>query len=106
MGGGKLMTIDSRGSSKVQQIFFDDNIAYQRAKIVDVRDLLFLDKPLWVQYLLPCHLVRAEPLDSVSDRQYFINHIERLSTAYEARLKAKRRLRVILRKAVVTKKVI
>jgi len=99
--GGKLMIVDPRPSSRLLPVFFDDNITYKSTRIVDVRDARRLEKPLWIQYVLPCHVVRAEPLEAVSDRRYFIKHVERLSIAYEARLAAQERLRALLRKAIV-----
>lgn len=90
LNGGKLMVIDPRPSSNVHEIFFDDNIYYARPRIVDVRHARLPTKVLSMRWLAPCHLVRAEPLESVTDPQYFIRHVERLSDAYERRFTAPR----------------
>uniref|UniRef100_A0A7S4S472 Uncharacterized protein n=1 Tax=Alexandrium monilatum TaxID=311494 RepID=A0A7S4S472_9DINO len=86
LNGGKLMVIDPRPSSSVHEVFFDDNILYTTPRIVDARLALFPGKVLSMRYLSPCHLVRAEPLEAVTDRGYFARHVERLSAAYERRL--------------------
>eukprot|EP00747_Dinoflagellata_sp_TGD_P102314 gnl/TRDRNA2_/TRDRNA2_168639_c1_seq1.p1 gnl/TRDRNA2_/TRDRNA2_168639_c1~~gnl/TRDRNA2_/TRDRNA2_168639_c1_seq1.p1 ORF type:complete len:121 (+),score=16.88 gnl/TRDRNA2_/TRDRNA2_168639_c1_seq1:55-363(+) len=42
------------------------------------------------------HLCRAEALEAIFDRNYFITELERLEEGFERRIRAKRRLRGLL----------
>lgn len=99
LNGGKLLVIDPRPSNTCHDIFFDDNIVPTASRIVDVRHARLIHKVLSVDYLFPCHIVRAEPLEIVTDPQYFVRHVERLTLAYERRLEVMSRLRSLLQTA-------
>jgi len=99
--GGKLMVLDPMlDPAAPHEVFFDDNIRMDATKIVDVRMRRMPSKNIWVQYLLPCHLVRAEPLQSVTNANYFVEHVTRLAASYEARLRTCVRLKALIQKAV------
>jgi hypothetical protein len=57
------------------QIFFDDNIRYTDAKIVDARSRIQPSKALNIHWLLQAHLVRAEPLEAIIEADYFIHQV-------------------------------
>merc|ERR1711972_472340 len=94
--------LDAYSPSAPQAVFFDDNITYDLPRIVDVRFAACLDKVISLEYLTACHVVRAEPLESVTDRNYFIRHVQRLVAAYDRRLAIRDRLRSLLWRAVKT----
>lgn len=96
---GKLLLYDSSPEKFRHEIFFDDNVRYDDAKIIDARDLNMPDKQPWINNLLHKHIVRAEPLESVRDPQYFISHLDRLESNYIRACKARASLRKLLRRA-------
>lgn len=100
LNGGKLMVLDACTSASSHCIFFDDNIGFAAPRIVDVRLSWLSKKVLSVDYLFPCHLVKAEPLESVMDPCYFIRHVERMVDAYERRIAVHLRMRRLLCDAI------
>merc|ERR1719215_8780 len=98
--GGKLLVLGSCRASSDHHMFFDDNIDARSMRIVDVRVASVPTKLLSFEYLCTCHIVRAEPLDAVMDRRYFIGHVERMVAAYERRLEVRSRIRRLMLKAV------
>lgn len=71
---GKVLIVDTAGTSPFRHIFFDDNIERDRAHIVDARDLrtgktLPFAGPRGTQGR---HLVKVEPFESILDEEYFI----------------------------------
>lgn len=94
--GGKLMILEPYTDRSMQSIFFDDNIAHEAPRIVDVRLLSMPLKRMSVEYLSACHIVKAEPLESVTDTAYFTRHVERLAAAYDQRIAVCQRMRHLL----------
>lgn len=104
--GGKLMVLEPYTNCSMQNIFFDDNIAHDSPRIVDVRLLSLPLKRMSVEYLRACHIVKAEPLESVTDTAYFIRHVERLVAAYDRRIAVCQRMKRLLVQALRAKRLV
>ena len=81
---GKLLLMDS-ADSDVHQIFFDDNLEFDRSGIVDVRDLQSSDGRACISdskwnELKSKHLLKVEPLHVILNEDYFIENIVRLES--------------------------
>jgi len=77
-------------------VFFDDNIRFSDAYIVNPIDIRRPDRAPWIVGLLQTHLCRAQPLEAIFDRQYFVKEVTRLEAGYERSCRAQRRLRGLL----------
>jgi hypothetical protein len=100
--GGKPLFYAPYRSTKVHQIFFDDNIRYGDAYIVNAIDVREPHRFQWVTPLLETHLCRAEPLESIKDTKYFVKQLQRLEVGYERKLQARERLSRLLARVVRT----
>ncbi|KAK3267649.1 hypothetical protein CYMTET_23807 [Cymbomonas tetramitiformis] len=84
--GGKLFVVSSSdAASSVHEIFFDDNIRYDNAKIVDIRDWQQPMTAMNLNKAFQLHLVRAEPFEAIMDPSYFIRRVEELEKSYKKR---------------------
>ena len=82
---GKVLLMDTADKG-VHQIFFDDNLEFDRAGIVDVRDLkgsLGKECISDSQYdeMKRKHLLKVEPLHVILNDDYFIENIIRFEEA-------------------------
>lgn len=77
---GKLLLLDAALDSETRHVFFDDNIERHRSHIVDVRRRAApgggFDAVPFAQAVAEGCLVRAEPLDIITNRRYFIQALE------------------------------
>merc|ERR1719272_1580550 len=78
-------------------MFFDDNIRYKDAYIVDAKHASRNSKVPFIASLLQSHLCRAEPLESITDKEYFVKHVARLEKGYERKLTARARMKRVIR---------
>jgi len=90
--GGKLVFYDLHPHADIHFIFFDDNIRYSNAYIVDARHACIDSKVPFIASLLQSHVCRAEPLESIMCKDYFVKHVERLEAGYERKWKARAKL--------------
>jgi hypothetical protein len=88
---GKLLFMDSH-ETNIHSIFFDDNIAYDDAKIISSVDIQQPLKKQWITGLLRSYICRSEPLSAIKDRCYFLNELSRLESNYEKKIQARKRL--------------
>jgi len=86
---GKLLPIDTAQYNAEpgqtlgsHHIFIDDNIRYSQAKIVDVRDKANPQKKYDIKHLMRTHVIRAEPLHSITEGTYFIERIRKLESDF------------------------
>eukprot|EP01083_Nonionella_stella_P093729 262766_1 len=84
--GGKMFILNDEDAA-VHQIFFDDNLEFDRAGIVDVRKLNVNEGKKCVSdsewnELKQKHLVRCEPLEVILDDDFFVRHIVQCETAF------------------------
>ena len=77
----KLSVVDRSRVTDPRQIFFDDDIELDPENPKTVVDLC--NDPSRSQCLPSCHVVKAEPLEFLSDRTHFIWHVERLEQECE-----------------------
>eukprot|EP00405_Crypthecodinium_cohnii_P011723 CAMPEP_0206427692 /NCGR_PEP_ID=MMETSP0324_2-20121206/5194_1 /ASSEMBLY_ACC=CAM_ASM_000836 /TAXON_ID=2866 /ORGANISM="Crypthecodinium cohnii, Strain Seligo" /LENGTH=558 /DNA_ID=CAMNT_0053893025 /DNA_START=217 /DNA_END=1893 /DNA_ORIENTATION=+ len=91
--GGKVLFVDKRMSSKTHSVFFDDNIRFNDAFIVQPLCRVELNRQLMTLPLLQTHLCRAEPLESIPDPLYFVKQLRRLEDNFERSRRAQQRLR-------------
>lgn len=94
---GKIMVMDTNGNENVEngnvhQIFFDDNMAFDKPYIVDVRDLALplenngksddchecqcISDTKFTTVLQDTHLIKVEPYQVITDDNYFYNKIQ------------------------------
>ena len=84
---GKMMILDEKDNDNIHQIFFDDNLEFDRAGIVDVRNLSVengntcLSDSIWND-LKTTHLLKAEPVEIMINDDYFTENILRFETAF------------------------
>jgi len=78
-------------------MFFDDNIKFSQCYIVNPVDLGEREKQHWCTPLLRTHLVRAEPWESISNNQYFVDQVVRLEEGYEMKLRYREKLTKMLK---------
>lgn len=98
--GGKPLLLEGADESEVLQIFFDDHINAHDARIVDVRRRAAPSLPaLPIGAVFGMHLLRAEPLLSICNNDYFLDAI----LAAEAKWKLACRRRRALSKALLDK---
>merc|ERR1712012_813252 len=95
MGGGKVFLFDMSCQTDRHAMFFDDNIRYDDFFIVQPISINEPDRKHWVINLLQTHLCRAEPLESVPNRQYFVRQVAKLEEGYDKKLKARERLSAV-----------
>lgn len=72
---GKLLLVDTSARASCHHLFFDDNIERERPHIVDCRDR-YTGKSLPWTLTNGRWLVKAEPLHSIVDRQYFVRMVQ------------------------------
>ncbi len=77
---GKLLLVDTSPAAVCHHIFFDDNIERDRAHIVDCRDSR-TGESLPYTSTKGRWLVKAEPLHSIVDPQYFIRMVHSCEAA-------------------------
>merc|ERR1712190_85574 len=94
---GKMLLFNPSRSTERHEMFFDDNIRYGDFYIVQPINVVDPERKHWVTDLLKTHLCRAEPLESVSDRQYFVKQVARLEGGYERKLLLRERLQRFFR---------
>ena len=73
---GKFIMVDTRDEALLAQhsIFFDDNVERTHAHIVDIRDAAS-GETVRFEKARGLYLVRAEPVRSILDRDYFIDAV-------------------------------
>ena len=81
---GKMLMLDS-SDENVHQIFFDDNLEFDRSGIVDVRDLQVSDGRACISdskwnELKEKYLLKVEPLHVILNEDYFIENIVRFES--------------------------
>merc|ERR1740129_1755750 len=91
--GGKVMFFDPSPETGRHEVFFDDNIRYTDAYIVNPINIRSPARKQWVVPLLQTHLCGAEPLRSICETSYFVQEVARLEAGYERSLRARLRLR-------------
>lgn len=94
--GGKLFYYKPSRKTNQHEVFFDDNIRYEDAHIIQPVNLLNPAKRTWVISLLQRHLCKVEPLQVIHDKEYFIKELARLEDGYERHLLLLERIRRIL----------
>jgi len=96
--GGKLFFVDPSDARRNRhEMFFDDNIRYSDAFIVQVVNPLDPARSQWVTPLLRTHLCRATPWESVADRNWFVRQVQRLEDGFDRKLFVQRRLSARMR---------
>merc|ERR1711879_192815 len=90
--GGKPFFFKCSIQSRTHELFFDDNIRYSDAFIVHPVDMSSPGKRQWPTMLLQTHMCRAEPLEFIFDKQYFVKQVARLEHNYNRKLIARKRL--------------
>jgi hypothetical protein len=84
--GGKPLLLES--DPRILQLFFDDHILAGDAHIVDARRAAMPDgPPLSIGATFGVHLLRAEPLLSISSSKYFIEAIAKAEAAWQVALR-------------------
>mmetsp|Transcript_36113 Transcript_36113/g.64280 ORF Transcript_36113/g.64280 Transcript_36113/m.64280 type:complete len:248 (+) Transcript_36113:3-746(+) len=104
--GGKPFFFDPSGRTNRHEIFFDDNIRFDEFHIVQPINIERPTKKHWVSQMLQTHLVRSEPWDAIYDRQYFIKNLARLEAGYEGTLKARERLKALMKNVMKSKAIV
>lgn len=94
--GGKPLLLESRQTHTLQ-VFFDDHILPGDAHIVDVR-LAHSGSAVPIQRLYASHLVRAEPLLSMAQRDYFVDKLTWCEQQWRASLERRHKLAKVLQK--------
>ena len=93
-----MMFLNDDGTNSRLQVFFDDHILPADAHIVDVRWASEpTAPPVTMASLYNRHLVRAEPLNSISDIDYFYKAVLQCQTAWLAALQRQYKLAHALR---------
>jgi len=95
--GGKLLFYNCSPQAVTHNIFFDDNVRYSNAYIVDARPRESHIRVPFIASLLQSHVCRAEPLESIMDKQYFVKHVSRLEAGYDRKCKAHATFKRVLR---------
>jgi len=93
--GGKVFFYDLVFSSIEHALFFDDNIRFSDFFIVKPINLQEPTGKPSIIHLLRTHVCRAEPLEAISDRQYFVRHVARLEEGYERALRSRANIRAL-----------
>jgi hypothetical protein len=84
--GGKPLFFKFSKHAQTHEVFFDDNIRFSDAHIVHPVDMTRGDRKTWAAPLLQTHLARAEPLEAIGDKNYFVKVLDRLECAYTRKL--------------------
>jgi hypothetical protein len=95
--GGKIFFFTPKRSTNRHEVFFDDNIRYEDAHIVQAVNVKRPDNRTWVVPLLQRHLCKVEPLQVIHDKDYFVKELQRLEEGYERHLQLLDRIQGILR---------
>ena len=91
--GGKPLLLNGASEGEALQLFFDDHINHHDAHIVDVRRAAQPSSPpLPIAAVLGIHLIRAEPLLSISSPDYFLGAISEAEAKYKAACMRRRAL--------------
>ena len=108
--GGKPLLLDMRRDAGARgdragdrlQIFFDDHVSARDAKIVDARMLVDGDsgavvvQPAHIAQVFGVHLIRAEPLRSITERRWFIDVVDKAEAAWRDQRRRRRALAKLL----------
>lgn len=98
--GGKLFFYKPSRSTNRHEMFFDDNIRYNDAHIVQPVNVLLPNKKkrgrTFCIRLMSQHLCKVEPLQVIHDRMYFVKELAKLEDGYETHLCLCERIRRIL----------
>lgn len=94
--GGKPFYYNPCRRTNQHEVFFDDNIRYEDAHIVQPINIGNPLKRTWVISLLQRHLCKVEPLQVIHDKEYFVKELARLEDGYERHLLLLERIRRIL----------
>mmetsp|Transcript_140649 Transcript_140649/g.262407 ORF Transcript_140649/g.262407 Transcript_140649/m.262407 type:complete len:541 (+) Transcript_140649:214-1836(+) len=81
--GGKMFFFTPSRSTNRHELFFDDNIRYNDAHIVQPINVLQPNRKLWATALLRRHLCRVDPLQAIYDPMYFVKELAKLEEGYE-----------------------
>lgn len=84
--GGKPLFLGDLNDPHRHSIFFDDNITATDPRIVDPIDPAHWPRRLRSSQLNGVHLVQAQPVDSISNPDYFLDCIRRCETARKEKL--------------------
>merc|ERR1712146_152383 len=95
--GGKLIFYELSRDTKEHWMFFDDNIRYDDAYIVGARPANLNIKVPFIASLLQSHILRAEPLESIGNKDYFIKQVGTLEAGFDRRVRAQANLKKCLR---------
>lgn len=102
--GGKPLFYKCSRQSGEHEVFFDDNIRFTDAYIVQPVNMAEPTKKPWTTPLLRTHLCRAEPFESIPNSDYFVKELARLEDAYEKKLGALEHLSEFIRYAALLMK--
>jgi len=103
---GKIFIIDSFCPKDRHAIFFDDNIRYDDARIVDVCDIRSPSHSVPLPRAIDKFLVRVEPLESITDDDYFIKKIHMCEEKLNHSILTRNRMRDALLRLVQANKVL
>jgi hypothetical protein len=84
--GGKPLFLSDLNDPHRHSIFFDDNITATDPRIVDPIDPAHWPRRLRSSQLNGVHLVQAQPVDSISNPDYFLDCIRECETARKEKL--------------------
>jgi len=95
--GGKPLLLEGAECSDVLQLFFDDHINAHDAHIVDVRRAATPSAPaLPIGAVLGVHLIKAEPLLSIGEPDYFCTVVEAAEAKWHTQCARRRALAAAL----------
>lgn len=89
---GKVFFFDASASTSTHDMFFDDNIRYSETHIVHPVEVNNPENQHWASSLLLTHLCRAEALEAISDRLYFVKEVVQREQHFERKLQARQKL--------------
>lgn len=100
--GGKPFFFESGRPKSWHSVFFDDNIRDDELYIVDPRRLNpnATSATESLNKLRKSHICKVEPLDAMSNENYFIERLEALENGYRRRTKAFARLQSLFRAVI------
>lgn len=105
--GGKVFFVQRPSPlASVHHVFFDDNIRFCDAHIVQLLDRNDLETSIWAGSVLHSHLCKAVPWESIPDHDYFIKHVQRLEDGFDRSMRARERCRKVLWKIRLSRSVV
>lgn len=105
--GGKVFFVQRPNIlSTNHHVFFDDNIRFCDAHIVQPLDYHDLETSIWVSSVLHSHLCKAVPWESIPDHDYFVKQVQRLEAGFDRSMAARERCRKVLRRIRLSRHVV